>query len=201
MTALVHGLPLPRSHNATPLMNELRERRRRRRQRWIAFVFIVGLSLAAFGVPRYVLHAQASAASPASLPATCSLLATKEVASALGHQIAIHQSTFGSPRGCTWQSVRLGRFTSASAGLSLDVAHVSRQAFQHAFNKGRLSGRGILPYNGIGQVAYLQPDGNGSYELSVWQNGVVVQSSAWLVDSPLATEKVLAAIVLRRLLL
>jgi hypothetical protein len=138
------------------------------------------------------------------LVAACSLLTDSQVAHALAMKVQTKTADPGAGdvipgSECVWQSVPFGRFTSASAGLDIDIAHVPCTQFQRAFNNARKAGHEVLPYKGIGEIAYLEPDGNGSYALSVCAHGVVVQTSAWRVDSPLATEKSLTAVVLHQL--
>jgi hypothetical protein len=167
---------------------------------------VAAMALLALGLNNYVLGGNAAlqAASASSLPPACSLLTNREVAHALAVKLQTRTADPYAGRvlpgsECEWQSVPFGRFTSASAGLDLNVAHLSCAEFKTSFNNARKAGHRVLPYKGIGEVAYLEPDGNGSYTLSVCQGGVVVQSSAWRVGSPLATEKALTRVIFKRL--
>jgi hypothetical protein len=189
--------------NAEPLAKKPRERERRRGQRVLLFT----LALASFGAVVVGGPTVAGAVpniSASSPPPACSLLSNDEVAHALAMKVQTRTADPYPGRvipgsECEWQSVPFGNFTSVSAGLDLDVAHLSCAEFKRSFNNARKQGHHVLPYKGIGEVAYLEPDGNGSYELSVCQKGVVVQSSAWRVDSPLATEKALTRAILNHL--
>lgn len=186
-------------------LDVLRSRRDHARVATRVFAAIgAGMALATVWSGSSAIADGVSNVSRSPLVAACSLLTDSEVAHALAMKIQTRTADPGAGdvipgSECEWQSVPFGRFTSASAGLDIDIAHVSCTQFQRAFDNARKAGHEVLPYKGIGEIAYLEPDGNGSYALSVCTHGVVVQTSAWRVDSPLAAEKSLTAVILHHL--
>jgi hypothetical protein len=173
-----------------PLIQEARDRQWRRRRRWLAFLILA--SFLSFGAIRYSLAADIPQASAAPLPPPCKLLTNAEVAHALGLKIEMRTPQ---PFTCTWQTVPFGNFTSTNRSLQIQEAHLTKAKFERFGTQNPRNP--LISYKGIGELAYLEPDGNGSYTLLVWQHGVYLQLAADEVASPLATEQALALIILK----
>lgn len=134
----------------------------------------------------------------AALPNPCTLLTNADVAKVLGSKVESKQTRNfgGSTDSCQWTGVNLAGPNSYAIHRTLTVTidAVSRSQFRKFANDAQGSAR----IKGVGQIAYVQGNGNLT-QLEIWQSGRTIGVIANLVANPLAAEKAAAKLVVARL--
>jgi hypothetical protein len=129
----------------------------------------------------------------ATIPNPCALLTNAEVAKVFGAKIATRVSDGNRlRRGCTWDGVAAGSFTSYHATLRIDVAPISRAQFGTIAKKTKHA----VPIHGLGEAAFSSYMA-GEF-LAVWHSGIYLAVELTGGSSPVAAAKILAREALRR---
>ena len=181
---------------AEPLIGEARDRQRRRR-RWTALlviVVLVGVWLISSDVGRHSALRDASTASAAAPPKPCALLSNAQVANVLGAKINLRTPTTNA---CIWQTVPIGAYTYNTRQLDVSFQRVTPARARYIVKQGH-----YVPVKVRGQNAWATPDSNGSFDLMFVRKGYVIfistSGTASGTQSPLAAEKALAPLILKR---
>jgi hypothetical protein len=129
----------------------------------------------------------------AAVPNPCTLLTNADVAKVFGAKIA---SRVGDGnrlhRGCTWNGIPAGSFTSYHATLRIDVAQISRAQFDTIAKKTKHA----VPIRGLGEAAFSSYMA-GEF-LAVWHSGIYLAVELTGGSSPVAAAKMLAREALTR---
>jgi hypothetical protein len=149
----------------------------------VRWLLVVGAALA------FAPHASAG------LPSPCGLLTNADVAKLLGSKVvardALGNRLYAS---CKWTGANLGGYAPTQRSLLVQVSRSTRVQFE----KNARNMPGAIRVAGVGEAAFAQRQGGGSF-LSVYSHGYGVEVIASLVTSPLDVEKGAAKAALRRL--